>query len=126
MIIIHLIITAGLALVASGASSFGAKDGKDMKDEIFVKTGVVILVTAWLLIAAGTLVSFLPSQYNRHAPAFIDGSKVGPPSQTQHYMSAMLRFSAAIRCTILPAVRLYSLDLQRGVNILACQRSQSS
>lgn len=76
VIIIHLIITAGLALVASGASSFGAKDGKDMKDEIFVKTGVVILVTAWLLIAAGTLVSFLPSQYNRHAPAFIDGSKL--------------------------------------------------
>ncbi|KAH7418092.1 hypothetical protein BKA64DRAFT_700629 [Cadophora sp. MPI-SDFR-AT-0126] len=76
VIVIHLIVTTGLALIASGASSFGAQDGKNKNDEMLIKTGVMVLVVAWILIAASTLISFLPSQRNRHAPIFIDGSKL--------------------------------------------------
>ncbi|PVH85002.1 hypothetical protein DL98DRAFT_584059 [Cadophora sp. DSE1049] len=76
VIVIHLIITSGLALVASGASSFGAKEEKNKHDEIFVKIGIMVLVVGWVLVCVWTLISFLPSQYNRDAPIFINGSKL--------------------------------------------------
>jgi hypothetical protein len=77
VLVYHLLVTTGLALVASGASTLSS-DNLKLNNERLVKGGIVVLLFAWLIIAIWTVVSFLPSQLSRDAPGYGKGTKVSP------------------------------------------------
>lgn len=79
VIVYHLLVTTGLALVVSGASAFNV-NASNTGDEGLIKGGILILLLAWLVVIVWTVLSFLPSQYNRDASSYSSGTKVYPLS----------------------------------------------
>lgn len=72
----HLLVTTGLALVASGAAAFGVSTAPKTSDEGLVKGGIVVLLLSWIVVVVWMIVSFFPGRYDRKAPGFAQGTKV--------------------------------------------------
>ncbi|RFU30650.1 hypothetical protein B7463_g5684, partial [Scytalidium lignicola] len=71
-LLIHIIVTTGLAIVASGASAFKVENHSN--DLNLAKIGILILLISWFFIFATTLFSFLPHQQDAQAVGYRDGS----------------------------------------------------
>ncbi|KUJ23609.1 uncharacterized protein LY89DRAFT_187767 [Mollisia scopiformis] len=77
ILLFHIAVTTGLALLASGSSAFGANSSSANKsDENLLKVGVVILMFTWVILCAWTIFTFLPHQARKDAPAYPSGTKL--------------------------------------------------
>ena len=73
--IFHLIVMAGLGIVASGASAFSGGNVNSSKSTM-VKVGIIILLLSWVVLCIWSLLSLLPNQQTADAPGFCGGTKV--------------------------------------------------
>ena len=73
--IFHLIVLTGLGIMVSGASAFKGVNVKPSTLAL-LKVGIIILLLAWIVLCAWSLLSLLPSQRTISAPGFVGGTKV--------------------------------------------------
>ncbi|CZR51469.1 uncharacterized protein PAC_01345 [Phialocephala subalpina] len=77
VLLYHIFVTTGLALLASGSSAFSSSTNNPNKsDENLLKVGIVILLLSWVMVYVWGLFSLLPSQGRRDAPAYSLGTKL--------------------------------------------------
>ncbi|RDL41039.1 Uncharacterized protein BP5553_01018 [Venustampulla echinocandica] len=74
----HLLVAAGVGLVAAGASAVNKNSGTAPKqsDVTILKVGITTLLVSWSLVCIWAVFSLLPSQKTTPALGYIPGTKI--------------------------------------------------
>jgi hypothetical protein len=95
--------------MVSGASAFKGVNVKPSTLAL-LKVGIIILLLAWIVLCAWSLLSLLPSQRTFSAPGFVGGTKVNHTISSKR--EELLTYSlVVVCCTVLPSLYRYPNDV---------------